>query len=403
VPSRPENPGWHGIGDDPGVQVYWDGRGWTAGRRFDGASWTDAPMSSIAPGWWQASDGRWYPPALHPSVLASSSPASPGPAPSSSSDRRPGPRRHRLALVSAVVGLVVVTVVSLVVALSGPAVTLTLQEVSEAYQATWPGFAQGFAHENLATMRKYTTPEMVQAVIGAYGCGCAPWPARSPTVRFSFPTEHHYPLSFLAEIPGNDFDGSPLGREVVFSQADISAPWRVTYMVAFSGTRSYLGPSALRSPPRMRFNVTIVGGQFASFFQTVVNTGVPAPDNNWPQTGSVKDEVDRYLQTKEAIEQIGDAQHMTFAPADHSIAFAAPAGDIMCGVIRSSALVTTPPGVPTVQPADRSLWGTHLAPGSYTTLTKSGTHDYCFIARRSGLTSPISFFGGTYQIVGRPG
>jgi hypothetical protein len=341
---------------------------------------------------------------LHPSVVAAtaSSPAPAVAAPASSSQRRAHPRRHRPALVSAVVGLVGVTVVSLVVALSGPAVTLTLQQVSEAYQTTWPGFARGFAQENVVAMRKYATPEMVQAVIGAYGCGCGPWPARSPTVRFSFPTEHQYPLSFMAEIPGTEYDGSPLGREVVFSQADISAPWRVTYMVAFSGTRSYLGPSAVRPPPPMRFKITIVGGQFASFFQTVVNTGVPAPDNDWPQTGSVKDEVDRYLQTKEAIEQIGDTQEITFAPADHSIAFAAPDGDIMCGVIRSSALVTTPPGVPTVQPADQSLWGTHLAPGSYTTLTKSGTHDYCFIARRSGVTSPISFFGGTYQIVGQP-
>jgi hypothetical protein len=300
------------------------------------------------------------------------------------------------------VGLVVVTVVSLVVALSGPAVTLTLQEVSEAYQATWPGFAQGFAQQNFTTMRKYATPEMVQAVIGSYGCGCGPWPAKSPTVRFSFPTEHQYPLSFLAEIPGTEYDGSPLGREVVFSEADSTAPWRVTYMVAFSGTRSYLGPSALRAPPRMRFHITIVGGQFASFFQTVVNTGVPSPDDNWPQTGSVKDEVDRYLQIKASIEQLGDTQQITFAPTDHSIAFAASSGDIMCGVIHASALVTTPPGMPTVQPADRSLWGTLLAPGSYSTLTKSGTHDYCFLARRSGLTSPISFLGGTYQIVGQP-
>jgi hypothetical protein len=174
-------------------------------------------------------------------------------------------------------------------------------------------------------------------------------------------------------------------------------------MVAFSGIRAYLGPSAMRPPPPMRYNITVVGGQFASFFQTVVNTGVPAADDNWPQTGSVKDEVDRYLQTKEAIEQGGDAQHITFAPADHSVAFAATDGDIMCGVLRSSAVVTTPPGVPTVQPADRSEWGTHLAPGTYTTLIKSGTHDYCFIARPSGLTSPISFLGGTYQIVGQPG
>jgi hypothetical protein len=72
----------------------------------------------------------------------------------------------------------------------------------------------------------------------------------------------------------------------------------------------------------------------------------------------------------------------------------------MCGVIRSTTVLNAPPGNPTVQPPDRSFWGTHLAPGSYTSLTKSGTHDYCFIVARSGLTNPISFFGGTYQILG---
>jgi hypothetical protein len=302
----------------------------------------------------------------------------------------------------ALVALLAAGVVSVVVALSGPAVTLSLQDVSQAYSATWPGFARGFAQGNFATMRKYATPEMVQAVTGAYGCGCGPWPARSPSVRFSLPAEHSYPLSFLAEIPGTYDDGSPLGREVVFTQASSSSPWRVTYMVGFVGTRTYLGPTAVRQPPPMRYHITIVGGQFASFFQRVVNTGVPAANNDWPQTGSVKDEVDRDLQTKEAIEQIGFTQQIAFTPLDHSIAFAYPQGDIMCGVIHSSALVTSPSGKPTVQPADQSEWGTHLAPGSYSTLTKSGTHDYCFTATRSGLTTPISFFGGVYKIVGQP-
>ena len=30
---------------------------------------------SAGPGWWQASDGRWYPPELHPSAQSPESPA----------------------------------------------------------------------------------------------------------------------------------------------------------------------------------------------------------------------------------------------------------------------------------------------------------------------------------------
>jgi hypothetical protein len=40
-------------------------------------------MSNVqeGPGWWLASDGRWYPPETHPSVAASWMPLNPIPAP----------------------------------------------------------------------------------------------------------------------------------------------------------------------------------------------------------------------------------------------------------------------------------------------------------------------------------
>jgi hypothetical protein len=38
-------------------------------------------MSSQGPGWWQASDGRWYPPEQHPDAVAASSPQPTAPGP----------------------------------------------------------------------------------------------------------------------------------------------------------------------------------------------------------------------------------------------------------------------------------------------------------------------------------
>lgn len=38
-------------------------------------------MSSQGPGWWQASDGRWYPPEQHPDAVAASSPQPDAPGP----------------------------------------------------------------------------------------------------------------------------------------------------------------------------------------------------------------------------------------------------------------------------------------------------------------------------------
>lgn len=44
----------------------------------------------MGPGWWQANDGRWYPPAGSPLVMPSGPPPAPGP-PRSFRPRQPGP------------------------------------------------------------------------------------------------------------------------------------------------------------------------------------------------------------------------------------------------------------------------------------------------------------------------
>ncbi len=51
---------WYQDGVDEGIVRYWDGSQVTAEVRWDG---------SQCVGWWQASDGEFYPPELHPSSL----------------------------------------------------------------------------------------------------------------------------------------------------------------------------------------------------------------------------------------------------------------------------------------------------------------------------------------------
>ena len=49
--------------------------------------------ASQGPGWWQASDGKWYPPESHPSAMTNPAPADPGPRPPPPAIRRPRPTR----------------------------------------------------------------------------------------------------------------------------------------------------------------------------------------------------------------------------------------------------------------------------------------------------------------------
>jgi hypothetical protein len=313
----------------------------------------------------------------------------------------PGSRRNLLA------GLVIVTVVTLstiggLVAGATPAPTdsLSLPMARQAFSTTWPGFSAGFAHKNLAKVSSYSTAEMEQAVVGYYSCGCATWLLHDYTVRYSVPSEQQYPLSFLAEVAGLDAQHQGMVEEVVLSRSSPSDRWRVAYMVDYEDESRFLGPSAVRPVPSMPFDISRVGTQLSNFLETFVNTGTPPADDNWPLTGALKQVVYHDLGVKQLIEQEGNSQQSTFLPGDHSVAFAYPSGDIMCGAIDSSTLITAPSGYLTVQPANRSNWGSLLVPGAYTSLTKTGIEDYCFTATTGGLTTPISFFGGIDKIVG---
>jgi len=361
--------GWYPDVSNPDDELRWDGRAWAIRRRRNGEGWIYLPVQE--------------------------------PGTTQSSRRVSGNLSHRTLVVSVFVAVLLIgVVIGIFLSRATSAPTLTLQQARQAFSATWPGFANGFATGNATELNDFGTQEMVQAVVGWYNCGCGQWLAHDTALHLSVPVEHSYPLSFLAEVSTPDAKPGPTVQEVVLSKANGADPWRVAYMVAYTGTSTYLGPSSVQSAPRVPFKI---GSQLASFFESIVNTGVPpADDLNIPVTGSVKDELDRYASVVQSIELSGDVQHITFQPADHSTSFAYPGGDILCGAIHSNQVVTAPPGSPIVQPTDRSNYGPLLLPGSYSSVTKSGTHDYCVTVTTASVVTPVSFFGGVYQSVGQP-
>jgi hypothetical protein len=65
------NPGWRAHPHHPAAWAYWDGERWLGVDEAVATGQTapagfPPPSAPPPPGWWQASDGQWYPPHLHP-------------------------------------------------------------------------------------------------------------------------------------------------------------------------------------------------------------------------------------------------------------------------------------------------------------------------------------------------
>jgi hypothetical protein len=112
-------PGWYADESGTSPQRYWDGSRIAREVHSDGGEWVE---------WWQASDGAFYPPELHPSVTrvdpapspittTESSHVSPGASATPSAPSRS--RRHGRVLVFGTVGIAVLLVVGLVVGPGG--------------------------------------------------------------------------------------------------------------------------------------------------------------------------------------------------------------------------------------------------------------------------------------------
>jgi hypothetical protein len=310
--------------------------------------------------------------------------------------------RRIVGVVAAIALFLVGAGVGVSLVLSSKQPLLSPPAAQQAFKATWPQFDAAYHQADLAKMEQYATSETVFAAIGEIQCGCGPLPEQRSSVELSVPVEYKYPLSFLAQIAVTQQFDQHFAYVGVFTKPAPTARWRLSYLVDYSGKSRYLTSSEFEAPPVPPFNTDVIGGQVAAFFQSYANTGVPPTSTPaLVLDGSTAQEVENLMSVKQSIESEGDTQgSMTIAPTDHSTRFAYPGGDILCGALHSSVQITTPPNEPTVQPLDRSNWGPTLLPGSYASLEKQQVHDYCMTVSTKGRVVPVSYFGGTYSIVG---
>lgn len=314
-----------------------------------------------------------------------------------------------LGLMAAISGSIVTSCAAAVSAKSGLP-QMTFEQAQRVYATTWQKFGNAFVQGQLGDLDSLGSPHVLDIVAASTGCGCS-WNTPHSKVLFSIPLRRGYPESFLAQIatpapPHSIY--SPFVTMVVFMKSAPASPWLVAYFVRYAGTMKYLTQSIAASAPSTLLPVSNASTQLTNFLTAMVTTGAPPPDDNWTVSGTLADELQNYMQTKNDVAAGGDQQQTQFHPLDSSIAFAYPKGDIVCSSYSSVSVVTPSPGSsPITQPPDQNQWGGSLAPGTYSSLTKLGMHDVCFAIDTvdnpgRNDTETISFQGAVYQTTGVP-
>jgi len=270
------------------------------------------------------------------------------------------------------------------------------------FKSLWPKFALAYATGDIADIARYADADVQNAIMGWFYCGCGPWPTAYQQVNFTAPPQAGYPLSFLAEVQAKEYSTQPDVIEVVYTKDTRRSPWLIAYLVPYVNGTPLLDDTMMNAPaPKSAVNVSDVGNQLAAFYQTVYDTGVPP--TTWPQMGAIQQETDRIVSSREVLSEDHLAETLAYTAGPHSLDFANPQGDLMCGEIRSHSVVTSANrGTPVVQPPDQSLFTPALPPGSYSSVTTDSLRDACWGVTPDGTTQPISFFGGDYSRVGVP-
>ncbi len=293
---------------------------------------------------------------------------------------------------------------------SGPSL-ITAAIEQQVVATTWTGFSTAFADGDRTGIAQYTTAEADQAIDGSFDCGCPPWPTAYTSVSFSAPPQSSYPISFLAEFVGVNYDNSPLTKEVVFSQGSPGAPWLIAHLGSFVNGEpiSDLSSNVSAAPPAVPTLITQVPETFATYFNTLDNTGKPpTPRPPGFSSNNYLSEVIGQSEQAYLTETAGGYKDVNA----HAVGSVSPAfaveenGQIeaveLCFYLDISTTVTRTNGSPVVQRADRSTFGNLLAPGSYSSLHETQTEDNCVSESITGTSYLLTNLGGISLITGVP-
>jgi len=272
-------------------------------------------------------------------------------------------------------------------------------------RTTWTTFATAFATNDLSGMQATSTKEVQRAIAGNFDCGCGAWPTANTAINYSAPAQDSYPLYFMAEMSGRDYDGTPLVKEVAFMQAAPNQPWLVAFIGAYVNSGPIFGTAnnqfVTASGDTMSDNVINAGSELADYLDQAdqTNTQPPTPQS-WYTTDVLTEITQDTLSGHRTHLSDGFQDAYSRRDIDQSAMFVVPGGKVQFATMETAIVVIDPNGRGIVQPQDRSTWGNLLAPGTYHQIVLHLTDQECFGETSTGQITLQTSFGGDYSMTG---
>ncbi len=279
--------------------------------------------------------------------------------------------------------------------------------------STWKGFSYDLVANNLNGLTEYATTDARLTVRGSLLCGCTPWPTAYTHVSYSTPPQKTFPVSFLAEFSGIDYQQKTFFRDVIFTQASKGAPWLVASTGTYEAPKSLLSPTAhvVTSPPPAP-QLTKAPSNFAGFFQQIDSTGsstnsVPTGFATTPLLAALANGSRTSYGDYQADGVSTTTAHAVVQVSPH---FAFPlsvdpgtTATYECFFMTITHTYTAPAGKVLVQTANRVTWTAALSPGSYSPLREDEEKNVCLI-EVSGATKVqvLTTLGGPTLVTGTP-
>jgi len=271
---------------------------------------------------------------------------------------------------------------------------------------TWSAFSTAFDEDNLTLLASVSTPSVDQVVSGYFLCGCGPWPDVTKAVGFSAPPQFAYPLFFLAEVQSQDYNQTPLNKEVVFTQSAAGRPWLVAYIGSYSGAGALFsvgtGTTDLtESPLSLSYDLSLAPAAFTKWGQQLDQTGTAPPLPAPFESTGISDAAIQDAETAHLYDQAnGLTATFTHTLVSTSPVFPTPSGNLICATIHVRETVTSVSGDHIVQPTARNAWTAILPPRAYHTLSQQSELNECFLEWPTGQAYQQTDMGGFYEATG---
>jgi hypothetical protein len=310
----------------------------------------------------------------------------------------------------------------------GSAALVTSAQADQVARTMWNRWEEAQIQRNTTALTELVAPgpilrsELLQCAWPTGGCVPETRPRPIFSLESVVPLQRTYPIYFLAQVATNEYVGDNFGTNdisrwvelQVLTKAGPTTPWKLSFDAGYDGVHS--------PPPEMAFDQQGAGAPVAGAAPPLLN---PAPTNtgpvgparflpllaaywqSWKDAGAApahnlfRNDGDtsgfgqeiagsRQGNTEGGYEQ---QYHYSFDRDAGSWLFSAYGGyPVECGTVEVTDTATPVDGIPLEQGSDRTDWGMALAPGLYSRIVTTNTHQSCVYAADGAL---LDAAGGT--------